>query len=143
MDMWDPYIAATQAYVPGADDKIVFDKFHVLRTVNEAVDKVRRQEHKTLKATGDERLKGTKHLWLANEENVPEWRRAEFEAVKGENLKTGRAWAIKESLRQFGPITIPSGRRTTFDVGTFGRLTPAWVRWSVRPRPCRLTCPTS
>jgi hypothetical protein len=32
-----------------------------------------------------ERLKGTKHLWLANEENVPEWRRAEFEAVKGEN----------------------------------------------------------
>src|SRR2546422_5833891 len=36
-------------------------------------------------------------LWLANEENVPEWRRAEFEAVKGENLKTSRAWAIKRS----------------------------------------------
>ncbi len=101
MDMWDPYIAATQACVPGAEEKIVFDKFHVLRTVNEAVDKVRRQEHKVLKAGGDERLKGTKYLWLANEENVPEWRREEFEAVKGENLKTGRAWAIKESLRRF------------------------------------------
>jgi len=101
MDMWDPYVAATQACVPGADDKIVFDKFHVLRTVTEAVDKVRRQEHKVLKAGGDERLKGTKYLWLANAENVPEWRRAEFEAVKGENLKTGRAWAIKEALRRF------------------------------------------
>ncbi len=41
--MWDPYVAATQAWVPGADAKIVFDKFHVLRIVNEAVDKVRRQ----------------------------------------------------------------------------------------------------
>jgi transposase len=101
MDMWDPYVAATRACVPGADEKIVFDKFHVLRTVNDAVDKVRRQEHKVLKAGGDERLTGTKHLWLANEENVPEWRRQEFEAVKGENLKTSRAWAIKEALRQF------------------------------------------
>ena len=107
MDMWDPYVAATQAGVPGADDKIVFDKFHVLRTVNEAVDKVRRQEHKMLQASGDERLKGTKHLWLANEENVPEWRRAEFQAVKGENLKTGRAWAIKESLRTFWSYRCP------------------------------------
>jgi len=101
MDMWDPYVAATRVCVPGANDKIVFDKFHVLRAVNEAVDKVRRQEHKVLKAAGDERLTGTKHLWLANEENVPEWRRQEFEAIKGENLKTSRAWAIKEALRQF------------------------------------------
>jgi len=62
--MWDPYIAATQAYIPGAEEKIVFDKFHVLRTVNQAVDKVRRQEHKVLMERGDARLKGTKHLWL-------------------------------------------------------------------------------
>lgn len=101
MDMWDPYIAATKAHVPGADDKIVFDKFHVVRTVTEAVDKVRRQEHKLLKGNGDERLTGTKYLWLANEENIPEWRKAEFAAIKGANLKTGRAWAIKESLRKF------------------------------------------
>ena len=101
MDMWDPYVAATHVYVPGAEEKIVFDKFHVLRTVNDAVDKVRRQEHKALLVRGDERLKGTRHLWLANQENVPEWRRAEFEAVRGTNLKTGRAWAIKESLRKF------------------------------------------
>ena len=102
LDLWDPYVAATRACVPEANNKIVFDKFHVLRTVNEAVDKVRRQEHRVLKAGGDERLKGTQYLWLANAENVPEWRRAEFAAVKGENPKTGRAWAIKEALRRFG-----------------------------------------
>lgn len=101
MDMWDPYIGATRAGVPGADSKIVFDKFHVLGVVSEAVDKVRRQEHQDLMGVGDERLKGTKHLWLANKENVPKWRRAEFEAVRRENLKTSRAWAIKEALRKF------------------------------------------
>lgn len=125
LDMWDPYIAATQAYVPGAEEKIVFDKFHVLRTVQEAVDKVRRQEHRVLKAQGDERLKGTKYLWLANRENVPEWRRAEFEAVKGTNLKTGRAWAIKESLRKFW--TYHYGRRAA---DYFRR----WYFWATHSR---------
>jgi transposase len=128
MDMWDPYVAATRACVPGADAKIVFDKFHVLRTVNEAVDKVRRQEHKVLKAAGDERLTGTKHLWLANEENVPEWRRQKFETIKGENLKTSRAWAIKEALRPFWtfderPAAVDYYRRWYF-WATHSRLRP-------------------
>jgi len=101
MDMWDPYIAATRAYVPKADEKIVFDRFHVTRLVSEAVDKVRRQEHKILASQGNETLKGTKHLWLANQENVPECRKEEFDAIRKEDLRTGRAWAIKEALRRF------------------------------------------
>ena len=105
MDMWDPYIAATQAYVPKAEEKIVFDRYHVTRLVSDAVDKVRRQEHKILAARGDERLKGTKYLWLANEENIPEWRHEEFDAIRKGNLRTGRAWAIKESLRDFWNYT--------------------------------------
>ena len=128
MDRWNPCVATTQAWVPVADAKIVFDKFHVLRIVNEAVDKVRRQEHKVLKGGGDERLKGTKHLWLANEENVPEWRRAEFEAVKGENLKTGRAWAIKEALRPFWTYRYAQRAadyfRRWYFWATHSRLTP-------------------
>lgn len=101
MDMWDPYIAATTAHIPKAKEKIVFDRFHVTRMVSDAVDKVRRQEHKALRAQGDDRLKGTKYLWLANRENVPEWRQEEFETIRKGNLRTGRAWAIKEALRQF------------------------------------------
>src|SRR2546425_13157189 len=54
MDMWDPYVAATRACVPGAEKKIVFDKFHVLRTVSEAVDKVRRQERSEERRVGKE-----------------------------------------------------------------------------------------
>jgi transposase len=101
MDMWDPYIAATRVHIPNAEGKIVFDRYHVTRLVTEAVDRVRRQEHKLLAAQGDERLKGTKYLWLANEENVPEWRQQEFEGIRQANLRTARAWAIKEALREF------------------------------------------
>ena len=107
MDMCDSYIAATRAFIPEAADKIVFDKFHVIRTVTDAVDKIRRQEHKLLTAEGDDRLKDTKHWWLANEENVPEYFRPAFEAVKASELKTSRAWAIKESLRHFWDYHYP------------------------------------
>ena len=128
MDMWDPFIAATKKYVPEASDKIVFDHFHVTRTVTEAVDRVRRQEHKALRKQGEEDLKGTRHLWLANVENVPEWRRAEFQAVRGRNLKTGRAWAIKESLREFWTYGYakPAGKyfRKWYFWATHSRLVP-------------------
>src|SRR3990172_7533625 len=90
MDMWDPFIAATQNYLPEADDKIVFDHFHVTRPVTQAVDQVRRQEHKALMAQGDEQLKGTRHLWLANVENVPEWRRGGVPQQRGVKPQHGR-----------------------------------------------------
>lgn len=99
MDMWDPYIAATQAAIPGAGDKIVFDKFHIMRQTTEAVDKVRKQEHRELMQADMDWLKGTKFLWLWNEENIPEHRRKEFEGLRKLDLKVGRAWAVKENLR--------------------------------------------
>jgi transposase len=49
MDMWDTYLAATKAHVRGAEEKIVFDRFHVTRYVTDAVGTVRRQEHKLVK----------------------------------------------------------------------------------------------
>jgi transposase len=99
MDMWDPFIASTVAHVPNGASKIVFDRFHVMKHMLEAVDDVRKREHSVFKAEGDETLKGTKYLWLFSEENLPEPSRERFAALRGLHLKTGRAWAIKESLR--------------------------------------------
>jgi transposase len=128
MDMWDPYIAATKAYVPDADQKIVFDRFHAMTHVTKAVDKVRRSEHKALTAQGDLRLKGTKHLWLWNEDNVPEWRREEFAGVKNAELKTSRAWAIKEAIREFWGYRYAKCAEKYFKAwyfwATHSRLTP-------------------
>lgn len=99
MDMWDPYIAAVKEYIPNALEKIVFDRFHVTKVVNNAVDNVRKQENSELIKVGIETLKGTKHLWLYNEENIPEYRREEFNELKSLDLKVCRAQSIKENLR--------------------------------------------
>jgi transposase len=99
MDMWEPFITSTVTHVPDGASKIVFDRFHVMGHMLEAVDEVRKREHGTLKAEGDETLKGTKYLWLFSEENLPEPSRERFAALRVLHLKTGRAWAIKESLR--------------------------------------------
>jgi len=125
MDMWEPYILATQACVPEAARKIVFDKYHAIRTITAAVDQVRRQEHKALQAQDDDRLTGTKPLWLWNEENVPEWRRAEFDALKHAELKTSRAWAIKEALRGFWNYVYPKRAARYF---------AAWYFWATHSR---------
>jgi len=99
MDMWEPFIASTVAYVPDGRAKIVFDRFHVMKHMLDAVDQVRKGEHRQLQAQGDETLKRTKYLWLYSRENLPEKSREKFAALRALHLKTGRAWAIKESLR--------------------------------------------
>jgi len=99
MDMWDPYIKATKTYVPGADKKIVFDRFHVMRHVIDAVDQVRKIEHRLLKESGEQTLKGTRYLWLYSQENIPDWRKEQFEQLRDKDLRVCRAWAIKENLR--------------------------------------------
>ncbi len=77
VDMWPAYAAAVATHAPQAE--IVHDRFHVSKHLNEAVDQVRRQEHKVLKKQGDARLTGSKQLWLFNPENLKKiqgWRRA-------------------------------------------------------------------
>ena len=61
MDMWAPFIESTVAHVPDGQSKIVFDRFHVMKHMTDAVDQVRKEEHRLLQAGGDETLKGTKY----------------------------------------------------------------------------------
>jgi transposase len=96
MDMWKGYINSTRAYVPDADLKIGFDKFHVAKHLGDAVNKVRYQEHKILSSQGKTDLKKTKYLWLMNPDNMDEERWEGFEPLRNSALKTARAWAIKE-----------------------------------------------
>lgn len=99
MDMWEPYVQSTRAHVPNADEKIVFDRYHIMTHMGQAVDAVRKREHRELTAAGNDTLKKSKYLWLYARENLPERHRERFEELKGLHLKTARAWAIKETLR--------------------------------------------
>jgi len=99
VDMWEPFIQTIQKQLPEAD--IVRDQFHVSKYLGEAVDKVRRQEHKELLAQGDETLKGSRQLWLYNPQNFSPDQAAEFAALKDLQLKVARAWAAKELFSKF------------------------------------------
>jgi transposase len=125
MDMWEPFIQGTRAAVPEADKKIVFDRFHIAKHLGEAVDQVRRAENRKLVAEGDTRLVGSKHLWLFNEQNVPERRHVEFGKLKHARLKTARAWALKEAFRDFWDLHDEQEGKTFFD---------HWRSWALRSR---------
>lgn len=125
MDMWEPYIAATKACIPEAQKKITFDRYHVMRLVVDAVDQVRKQEHRVLMEQGNEVLKGTKYIWLWNEENVPEYRREEFERLRSLDLKVCRARAIKDNLRHLWDYHKEAWMRKYFS---------RWYFWATHSR---------
>ena len=124
MDMWPAYINSTKRYAPQA--RIVFDKFHIAKHLGDAVDKVRRSEHKALSAQGDHRLKKTKYLWLRNPENMPVSRWRAFADLRKSELKVARAWAIKEMA-----MTLWGYRKRGWAERMWGR----WYQWAIR---CRL-----
>jgi transposase len=125
MDMWTPYINATLAGLPDADQKIVFDRFHIMRHMVEAVDKVRREEHRELLERGDETLKHSRWLWLYNRENVPARAARKLASLARSTLKVARAWAIKEALRPLWEYRSVGWARRYFD---------RWYGWAIRSR---------
>jgi transposase len=125
MDMWEPYVQATLEHVPLAAEKIVFDRFHIMKHMNEAVDKVRREEHRELIQQHDDTLKGTKHWWLYAAENLPDKYQAAFTRIREQNLQTSRAWAIKETLRELWDYR---------SVGWARRFFRQWYDWAVRSK---------
>jgi len=82
MDMWDPYVLSTSAYVPQGAEKIVYDPFHIMKHMNDAVNDVRKAEHRALSAEEDATLEGTRWLWLYGVENLPEAQRPAFDLLK-------------------------------------------------------------
>jgi transposase len=126
MDMWDPYRASAKAYVPKADDKIVYDVFHIMQHMGKAVDTVRKREHRGLLASGDRTLTGSKYLWLYAEANLPERHKARFRDLRNADLRTARAWALKENLRRL------------WNYERRGRALTHWKRWRSWALRCRL-----
>ena len=123
LDMWPAFINAAVEKFPEAD--IVFDRFHVSQHLNEAVDKVRRAEHKQLRSEGSDMLAGSRYSWLKSPENLGEDQRRILDDLCGRNLKTSRAWAIKETFNEFW-----ASRNEAFAEGVFRR----WYSWAIRSR---------
>ena len=125
LDMWDPYVASVRGHLPKAEEKMVFDKFHIAKHLGEAVDRVRRRENKVLKAEGDERLKGTKYDWLRNPASMEGEQKREFAELRKSELKTARAWALKETAMDLYDYVYEKPARRHFHW---------WYNWAVRSR---------
>ena len=109
MDMWKAYITSGKKVFPLSD--IVHDKFHIMKYMNEGVDKTRKREAKKLDNLNDNSLKKTKYLFLKNQENMTENQFLRFEKVKSINLETCKAWEIKENFKGFfNSKTINEGK---------------------------------
>lgn len=123
MDMWDAFITSTKTYAPQAD--IVHDKFHISKYLNEAVDKVRRAEHKALMKEDDQTLKGAKYLFLKNPANMSDSEKERFKALRMDKLKVGRAWSIKEMFLEFWTYSYQASAEKFFQ---------RWYWWATHSR---------
>ena len=123
MDMWEPYIKSVLANLPGAENKIVFDKFHVAQHLGRAMDKVRREEHRELVAAGDKVLTKTKYRWLENPTGRSRSETLEFNQLRNQVNRTSRAWALKETAMGLWDMSY---------AGAADRNFKAWYGWARR-----------
>jgi transposase len=91
--------------------------------LGDAVDRVRRKENKTPKAAGDDRLTGTRYDWLRNPAAMEP--KSEFAGRRTRELKTARAWALKETAMALYSYVYERPARKHFRW---------WHNWAVRSR---------
>jgi len=96
-DMSPAFISGIHTEFPNA--AITFDKFHVMKIVNDGIDKVRREE-----VAKNQNLKKTRYIWLKNPDNLTEMQKETLGSLKDMNLKTVRAYNLKLSLQVFWSI---------------------------------------
>jgi transposase len=93
IDMSPAFVAGIAQSLPNA--QITFDKFHVVKLINEAVDAVRRAEQKSRAE-----LKKSRYLWLKNPQNLSARQRIQLVSLATANLKTGRAYRIRLAFQE-------------------------------------------
>lgn len=121
IDMSPAFIKGTEDNLPNA--AITFDKYHVMKIINTAVDDVRKAE-----AQQQDLLRGQKYLFLKNRENLTESQRTTLKAIESMprlNLKTVRAYHIRENFQEIYKEETREG---------FERTLKKWYFWATHSR---------
>jgi transposase len=98
MDMWKAFRNSTAKNAPQAG--ILFDKFHVMRHLNEALDKVRKREYARLTGRSREYIKGQKYMLLSRWEHLNSDGRESLKKLLKANKRLHTAYLLKESFGQ-------------------------------------------
>jgi transposase len=119
LDMWPAYLKGIRDSLPAAS--VTFDKFHVTKLLNEAVDKVRRLEQRERPE-----LKRSRYIWTTNPENLTpdQFARLDMLNMKRLNLKTVRAWHMRLAFQEFWSTDCKTA--TTF--------LKSWYFWATHSR---------
>ncbi len=99
MDMWKPYLNAVREHAGQA--VVAFDRFHLVRHLNEAVDEVRRSLVRKLKDRFRALVKGTRFVLLKNPWNLTPKQKQQLNALVRSNSPLSRAWYLKEDFQRF------------------------------------------
>ena len=113
MDMWKAFSKSTRKNAPKAS--ILFDKFHVLRHLNEALDTVRKQEYGRLAGKDRSFIKGQKYTLLSNRENLTLEGRQSLRKLLKANKRLNTAYLLKESFDQLWSYQSEAWARKFFE----------------------------
>jgi len=121
IDMSPAFIKGTAESLPKA--AVTFDRFHAVKIINEAVDRVRRAEQKV-----ETVLRGTRYIWLRNPDTLSERQHAMLESLPAQTLKTARAYHIRlgfqDLYRQDNPAMATRYLKRWYFWATHSRLPP-------------------
>lgn len=119
-DMWPAFIRGIEDNLPNA--QITFDRFHIMKVINAAVDTVRKQE-----ALNHAVLKGTKYIFLKNEKNltVAQRKKREELSISRLNLKSIKALHIRENFQEI--YKMPT-------IELFESMLKRWYFWATHSR---------
>jgi transposase len=98
MDMWKPFRNVTMARAPQA--AILFDKFHIMRHLGEALDRVRKSEYARLSGKNRRYIKGQKYTLLSHRENLTLEGGQALKTLLRANKRLNTAYLLKESFGQ-------------------------------------------
>ena len=124
-DMWKAYIKVIAKKATQATH--ILDRYHIVARINKAIDAIRADEHRQMKKDGyEEVLKKSRWCLLKRKENLTEKQEVKLRDLLRYNLKSVRAYLLKEDLN-----------------GLWEYVSPAWAgkfidRWCTRAMHSRI-----
>ena len=113
MDMWKAFEKSTKKNVP--ETAILYDKFHVMRHLGDALDKIRKIEYARLAGKDRSYIKGQKYTLLSNRENLTLDGRKALKKLLGANKRLNTAYVLRESFGQLWSYQTEGWARRFFD----------------------------
>lgn len=113
MDMWRPFTASIKEHAPQA--AILYDRFHVMRHLGEALDNVRKQEYARLDDKERSFIKGQKYHLLSRKKNLDLDGKRSLKLLLKANKRLNTAYVLKESFSQLWDYQSETWARKFFD----------------------------